>query len=55
MAACFDRSAIKVMGDICATEARAIYNQSFRDGEGGQQYKGLTFWTPNINIFRDPL
>jgi len=54
MAACFDRSAIKVMGDICATEARAIYNQSFRDGEGGQQYKGLTFWTPNINIFRDP-
>lgn len=54
MAACFDRKSMKVMGDICATEARAIYNQSFRDGQGGDQYKGLTFWTPNINIFRDP-
>ncbi|MFA6831119.1 MAG: glycoside hydrolase family 3 C-terminal domain-containing protein [Bacteroidaceae bacterium] len=54
MAACFDRQAMKVMGDICATEARAIYNQSFLDGDRGAQYKGLTFWTPNINIFRDP-
>jgi len=54
LAAGFDRQAVEHMGEICATEARAIYNQALRDGENNQRYKGLTFWTPNINIFRDP-
>jgi len=54
LAAGFDRQAVQNMGEICATEARAIYNQGLKDGENGLRYKGLTFWTPNINIFRDP-
>ncbi|GBU08810.1 beta-D-glucoside glucohydrolase [Bacteroidales bacterium] len=54
MAATFDVDAMKRMGDITSDEARAIYHQAIRVGEQGAQYKGLTFWTPNINIFRDP-
>lgn len=54
LAAGFDREALLTMGDICATEARAVHNESNRKGEFGVKYKGLTFWTPNINIFRDP-
>lgn len=54
MAAGFDRDAILKMGDIASTEARAIYNEQCRKEEYGKQYYGLTFWTPNVNIFRDP-
>lgn len=54
MAATFDPEALRQMGRITSTEARAIYNEANRTGKGGIQYKGLTFWTPNINIFRDP-
>lgn len=54
MAATFDPEALRQMGSITSTEARAIYNEANRTGKGGIQYKGLTFWTPNINIFRDP-
>lgn len=54
MAATFSKDALKKMGEICAVEARAIYNQALRDNKAGERYKGLTFWTPNINIFRDP-
>ncbi len=54
MAANFDAEALEQMGDIVSDEARAIYHQSLRNGIFGKQYKGLTFWTPNINIFRDP-
>lgn len=54
MAATFDPEALQEMGRITSTEARAIYNEANRTGKGGLQYKGLTFWTPNINIFRDP-
>jgi beta-glucosidase len=54
MAATFNREALKSMGEICAVEARAIYNQALKENKGGERYKGLTFWTPNINIFRDP-
>lgn len=53
MAACFDPELTREMGEIVATEGRAKYNaascQSDRD-----IYKGLTFWSPNVNIFRDP-
>ena len=54
LAANFDSEAVKLMGKICAEEARAIYNQALKEQKNGERYKGLTFWTPNINIFRDP-
>jgi len=54
LAASFDKEAMHKMGVITSTEARAIYNESFRNGQAGKQYQGLTFWTPNVNIFRDP-
>lgn len=54
MAANFDREALRIMGDQASDEARAIYNHEIENGNYGKQYKGLTFWTPNINIFRDP-
>lgn len=39
--------------EIISDEACAKYNQSLREEDRGR-YRGLTFWTPNINIFRDP-
>ena len=54
MAAAFDAEASEEMGKITSDEARAIYYEALRQGKVGMQYKGLTFWTPNINIFRDP-
>jgi len=54
MAANFDAEALEQMGDMVSDEARAIYHESLRNCVFGKQYKGLTFWTPNINIFRDP-
>ena len=53
MAAAFDP---ELLGDIAETisdEARAKYNSNSSRGDRGR-YKGLTFWSPNINIFRDP-
>ena len=41
------------MGNVISTEARAKYNQAQREGNHRIFY-GLTFWSPNINIFRDP-
>lgn len=54
MAATFDTNSIKMMADYSAIEGRAVYNRSLREGRAGQRYFGLTYWTPNINIFRDP-
>ncbi len=54
LAATFDPEGVERMGEIISVESRAIYNDANRTGRGGMQYKGLTFWTPNINIFRDP-
>lgn len=53
MAATWDRSAINLMGEYASDEGRAIFNDSKRQGKPGI-YKGLTYWSPNINIFRDP-
>ncbi len=53
LAAMFDEERLFHVAEICATEARAKYNQSQRFGDTGI-YKGLTMWSPNINIFRDP-
>ena len=53
MAATWDVDLMQRIGEVIATEARAKYNVSSAHGRRGQ-YQGLTFWTPNINIFRDP-
>ena len=53
MAAMFDDELLERIGDTIATEGRAKYNALTAEGDRGQ-YKGLTFWSPNINIFRDP-
>ena len=53
MAAAFDEDIMEKVGDIIATEGRAKYNAY--SGHGDRDiYKGLTFWSPNVNIFRDP-
>lgn len=54
MAATFDTEALQRMGDITSTEGRALFNEDMKAGKTGTQYRGLTYWTPNINIFRDP-
>jgi beta-glucosidase len=53
MAAGWDVNAMKIMGDYTSEEGRAVYNMSQVKGNY-KDYHGLTFWTPNINIFRDP-
>ena len=53
MAATFDVNSMKTMGDFTSDEGRAIYNESNRKNDR-RRYLGLTYWTPNINIFRDP-
>lgn len=53
MAAAFDEEGMQKTGDIIATEGRAKYNEFSKHGDR-DIYKGLTFWSPNINIFRDP-
>src|SRR5438270_10257004 len=53
MAATWDKWLIRAEGEVISTEARAKYNQAQRQGNTGR-YFGLTFWSPNINIFRDP-
>ncbi|HEY1113912.1 MAG TPA: glycoside hydrolase family 3 C-terminal domain-containing protein [Chitinophagaceae bacterium] len=54
MAATFDTTSLFHMADFSALEGRAVYNEAVRTGKEGQRYLGLTYWTPNINIFRDP-
>lgn len=53
LAATFDEELLEEVGDAISTEARAKFNmqQTFGDTD---IYKGLTFWSPNVNIFRDP-
>ena len=53
MAAMFDEEMMHQIGDVIATEARGKYNISTAQGDR-DIYKGLTLWSPNINIFRDP-
>jgi beta-glucosidase len=55
MAATWDAPLIHDEADVIATEARAKHNDYVRAHDGDSaRYYGLTFWTPNINIFRDP-
>lgn len=53
IAATFDTNVMEQVGEVVATEGRAKFNfqSKFQDTD---IYKGLTFWSPNINIFRDP-
>jgi len=53
MAATFDRDMLQRMARITSTEGRAKYNDFQARGKQGM-YQGLTFWSPNINIFRVP-
>ncbi|MBQ7540737.1 MAG: glycoside hydrolase family 3 C-terminal domain-containing protein [Clostridia bacterium] len=53
MAASFDTALMRDVADAISDEARAKYNE-FRTFGGTQWYQGLTYWSPNINIFRDP-
>ncbi len=53
MAATFNDSLLKQVSTVVSTEARAKYNLAIAK-DRRLQYMGLTFWTPNINIFRDP-
>lgn len=53
MAATFNPTLIKQEADVISTEARAKYYEAISKGSH-EIYQGLTFWSPNINIFRDP-
>lgn len=53
MAAMFDPKELEKIADIISTEARAKYNAQSAEGDR-EIFKGLTMWSPNINIFRDP-
>src|ERR1700721_2801760 len=56
MAATFDNALLLQDADAISTEFRAKYNTDKDKGKNGSTvwYKGLTVWSPNINIFRDP-
>jgi beta-glucosidase len=53
MGATWDPQLVQSMGNVISDEARAKYNEAQREGNHRIFY-GLTFWSPNINIFRDP-
>ena len=53
LAAAFDTELIRRIAEIIAEETRAKYNAAQKQGDC-DIYKGLTMWSPNINIFRDP-
>jgi beta-glucosidase len=52
-AATWDAPLLDSVGAVISTEARAKYNDALRHGNH-DRYFGLTIWSPNINIFRDP-
>lgn len=53
LAATFHRELVKDIGDRIGLEGRAKFQEYSREKDFGI-YKGLTFWSPNINLFRDP-
>jgi len=52
LAAAFDPVLMEQVGEVVGTEARADFNP--HQGTDSARYAGLTIWSPNINIFRDP-
>ena len=53
MASTFDPDLVGEVADVISTEGRAKYNKHLEFGDR-DIFKGITFWAPNINIFRDP-
>jgi len=53
LAATWDTDLMRRAAETISTEARAKYNEALRNNDRSR-YRGLTFWSPNINIFRDP-
>src|SRR5206468_3830648 len=53
LAATWDDSLIFRMATVISDEARAKHHEYLRQGSR-ERYQGLTFWSPNINLFRDP-
>jgi len=53
LGATWNRALVQRVASVIADEARAKHHAAVAAGRRGQ-YQGLTFWTPNINIFRDP-
>lgn len=53
LAAAWDKELMKEVGEVVSEEGRAKYNENVKLGDR-DIYKGLTFWAPNVNIFRDP-
>ena len=54
LAATFDADALAQSAEMISSEGRALFNEDLRAGKTGGPYRGLTYWTPNVNIFRDP-
>jgi beta-glucosidase len=54
MAATWDRQLVQRVASAIADEARAKHHEAVRRKGASGQYQGLTLWSPNINIFRDP-
>lgn len=54
LAATFDEPLMHQVADVISTEFRAKYAETMRPDGSTDQYRGLTVWSPNINIFRDP-
>jgi beta-glucosidase len=54
MAATWDKALIRQVGNAISDEGRAKYHEALRRNGYTDQYQGLTFWSPNVNIFRDP-
>jgi beta-glucosidase len=53
LAATFDTGLMLQVADVIGTEGRAKYNEAQHNGDH-RRFAGLTFWSPNVNIFRDP-
>ncbi len=54
MAATWDTLSLQQMAHFSALEGRVVFNKATALGRNNERYLGLTYWTPNINIFRDP-
>lgn len=54
MAATWDKEMIYQVADAISDEGRAKYHEALRRNGYTDQYQGLNFWSPNVNIFRDP-
>jgi len=54
LAATWDKELVHEVATAISDEARAKYHEALRRNGYTDQYQGLTFWSPNVNIFRDP-